>query len=317
MARYNGMVKKYTAWQYLGVVGTLVCLGIFIRTPSFPTPDKLVIFLTFLFMIFGQAIAMLMRVLPFAAILLVYESFRGIAPYLNANVNWLWMPGVDRLFANGALPTVVLQNWWWNGQVQWYDFMFYVPYMMHFVLPFTLALVIWKTRESHYWRYITSFLVVSFAGFLTYVAFPAAPPWMASDRGFIEPITRISSDVWFALGVHDFPSVYNKIAANPVAAVPSLHAAYATLVAMWVIVLFRSKWRYAAAIYPLLIYVGTIYQGEHYLIDEILGALYAFAAFLAAPYVLRGIYGLKDRIIGLMRGRSGRSRKLKKLGKST
>jgi hypothetical protein len=294
-------VKKYSLWQYLGVAGTIVCVFIFVRTPSFPTPDKLLVFLTLVFMIFGQAWAMLGRVLPFAAILLVYESFRGIATHLNTHVNWLWMPSVDRLMTGGHLPTAALQSWLWHGQVQWYDFVFYLPYMLHFVLPFTLALIIWKLRERHYWRYITTFMVVSFAGFLTYVAFPAAPPWMASGQGYIEPITRVSSHVWYALGVQDFPSVYNKITANPVAAVPSLHAAYATLVALFVITLFKFRLRFLAVVYPLLIYVGTVYQGEHYVIDEALGALYAVGAFWAAPYVLRAIVRAKYWLLRRLR----------------
>jgi len=285
-------MNRERAFRLAGVAGVIVCLGIFLREPSFPTPDKLVIFLTFVFMIFGQARELLKRLLPFAALLLVYESFRGVVPHLNSHVNYLWMPGIDRWFGAGELPTSLLQQWWWHGQVQWYDFAFYIFYMLHFVLPFGLALVIWKIREKHYWRYICSYLTVSFSGFLTFLAFPAAPPWMASDKGLIEPITRVSSDVWYALGIHDFPSVYNKISPNPVAAVPSLHAAYATLFALFAISLFKTKWRYLSVIYPLMIYVGTTYQGEHYLIDEILGAAYAVAAFYAAPYVLRAILAI-------------------------
>lgn len=279
------MYKRHI-FQLAGIIGVVACLVVFFRTPSFPTPDKLVILLTFIFMIFGQAKELLRRFVPFAALLVVYEAFRGVAPHLNTHVNFLWMPGVDRWFAFGELPTVVLQRWWWHGSVQWYDFAFYIFYMLHFVLPFVLAVVIWKRLDRHYWRYVSAFLVVSFAGFLTFLAFPAAPPWMASDKGLIEPITRISSDVWFALGIHDFPSLYNQISPNPVAAVPSLHAAYATLFALFMISLFKTKWRYASIVYPLMIYIGTVYQGEHYLIDEILGAIYAVAAFYAAPYVL-------------------------------
>jgi membrane-associated phospholipid phosphatase len=280
-------MNKHRFFRLAGVLGVLVCLVVFIKAPSFPTPDKLVIFLTFVFMIFGQAWELLKRFVPFAGLLVVYEAFRGVVPHLNSHVNFLWMPGVDRLFAFGELPTVVLQRWWWHGSVQWYDFAFYIFYMLHFVLPFVLAVIVWKKLDQHYWRYVTAFIVVSFAGFVTFLAFPAAPPWMASDKGLIEPVIRISSDVWAALGIHDFPSVYNKVSPNPVAAVPSLHAAYATLFALFVITLFKGRWRYLSIIYPMMIYIGTIYQGEHYLIDEILGAIYAVAAFYATPYVMR------------------------------
>jgi len=71
-----------------------------------------------------------------------------------------------------------------------------------------------------------------------------------------------------------------------VAAMPSLHAAYALLFALFVTRLFKTRWRYVAWIYPLLIWVGTVYQGEHYVIDVLAGILFAILAYLAAPYIL-------------------------------
>lgn len=286
---YLPVIKsKFSYLQWVGIVATAVSVAVFLREPSFPTPDKLLVFATFVCLIFNQAKEMLKRFVPFVGLLLVYESFRGVVPHLNKHVNFMWMPDVDRLLWFGQLPTVWLQERLWNGSVQWYDFVLYITYMMHFVLPFVLAFIVWKTREKHYWRYATAFLFVSFAGFLTFLAFPAAPPWMASDLGYIEPIERISSHVWAALGIHDFPSVYNKISPNPVAAVPSLHAAYATLFAIFAITLFKTRWRFLSITYPVFIYFGTIYQGEHYLIDELLGGLYAIGAYLAAPHIVRG-----------------------------
>ncbi len=284
------LLRKFTVLQLIGLIATLISIGVFVHDPSFPTPDKLLVFATFVCLIFKQAGEMLKRFVPFVGMLLVYESFRGVVPHLNKHVNFTWMVDADKFLFFGHLPTPWLQQHLWHGYVQWYDFVLYLTYMMHFVLPFALAFLIWKIREKQYWRYATSFLVVSFAGFLTFLAFPAAPPWMASDLGYIEPISRISSSVWAELGIHDFPSVYNKMSPNPVAAVPSLHAAYATLFAIWVFKLFRkSCWKYVALLYPAFIYFGTVYQGEHYAIDEILGGLYAVGAYLATPYVLRGL----------------------------
>lgn len=283
------LTKKLSKFQIIGIIASISIIAVFVRDPSFPTPDKLLIFASFVAMIFKQAGEMLKRFVPFVGLLLVYESFRGVVPHLNNNVHYTWMADVDKLLFFGHLPTAWLQQHLWNGTVQWYDFVLYLTYMMHFVLPFALAFVVWKLREKHYWHYATSYLVVSFAGFLTFLAFPAAPPWMASDKGYIEPITRISSSVWAHLGIHDFPSVYNKIAPNPVAAVPSLHAAYATLFAIFAIKLFSSRWKYLSLVYPAFIYFGTVYQGEHYAIDEILGGLYAVGAYFAAPYVIRAL----------------------------
>lgn len=282
-------LATFTISQWAGIVLTTLFVAIFINEPSWPTPDKILVFATAVCLIFRQAKEMLKRFVPFVGLLLVYESFRGVVPYLNGHVSYMWMPNVDKFMFGGTLPTAWLQSHLWNGQTQWYDFVLYLTYMLHFVLPFVLAFVVWKVYESQYWRYATAFLAVSFAGFLTFLIVPAAPPWMASDLGYIEPIDRISSSVWASLGIHDFPSVYNKISPNPVAAVPSLHAAYATLFAIFAIKLFKSRWRWLAVIYPAFIYFGTVYQGEHYLIDELLGGLYAVAAYYASPYIVRSV----------------------------
>ncbi len=272
-------------WQVVGIIGSLVIVVFYLREPSWPTPDKLLIFLTFVFMAFGQAKAMLGRLLPFVVILLVYESFRGIASQLNSHVNFLWMPSVDiKLF--GSLPTATLQRWWWHGHVMWYDFVFYGTYMMHFILPIALAILIWKKRVGYYWQVISTYVVLSFAGFLTYLLFPAAPPWMASDQGYIQPLTHVSNYIWASLGFHNFSLAYSKIAPNPVAAVPSLHAAYATLFVIFITKFFGKKWGLVSCVYPILIVVGTVYMGEHYAIDAILGILYAFASY----YLVRWSY---------------------------
>jgi len=246
-------------------------------------------------MAYGQGWAVFKRLAPFVGLLLVYESFRGLVPHLNTNVHYSELIDADRFIFFGRLPTKILQNWLWNGHVQWYDFIFYLFYMLHFILPFSLAILIWKKREKYYWRYVATFIGTSFAGFITFLFFPAAPPWMASDLGMIEPITRISSHVWFALGIHDFPSVYNRISPNPVAAMPSLHAAYATLFCMFIYKLYGKKWAALAAVYPFMIYLGTIYQGEHYFIDELVGALYAVAAYFGVGWLWKKYFSKKAK----------------------
>lgn len=269
-----------------GGVGTLLCIWAFVHAPSFPTPDKLLIFLTFVFMMFNQAWAMLKRLLPFVVVLLFYESFRSVADQLNKHVNYLLAPHIDK-FLFGNLPTVTLQNWLWHGQVSWYDYVFYLAYMAHFILPIGLAILVWKTREKLYWRVVTTYLVVAFAAFVTFFILPAAPPWLASQNHYIEPIRRISSDVWAGLGLKNFPSVYNHISPNPVAAIPSLHAAWATLLAIFSYQLYGLRYGLLAGVYPFLIYVGTVYQGEHYAFDVISGAIYAVLGYLATPAIMR------------------------------
>ncbi len=281
-------MKKYRErlGQIIGVIGAIAAVVIFIRNPSFPTPDKIVVFMVFVFMIFKQATAMLVRFGPFVLVLLVYESFRSIADQLNSHVNYTLAPDIDKLLF-GNLPTVYFQDWLWHGQVRWFDFLLYLPYMLHFVLPIGLGILVWKTREKYYWRLVSTYLVSAFAAFFTFWLFPAAPPWLAVQNQTIEPITRITSDVWASLGIRDFPSFYNEITPNIVAAVPSLHAAWAVLLSIFIFKLYGRRWGSLSLLYPAAIAFGTVYQGEHYAFDIIAGAIYGLAAYLLTPPLMR------------------------------
>lgn len=288
--------RKQKTFKIIGFAGVTVCLAAFIVEPSFPTPDKLFVFLIFLFMAYGQAWALFERLFPFVAILLVYESFRSVADKLNTHVDYSLAPHADKLLF-GNLPTVYLQDWLWRGHTSWYDYVLYVPYLLHFILPIGLALVVWKTRENQYWRVVTTYLVVAFGAFLTYFLLPSAPPWLASQNHYIQPVVRISSHVWAGLGLHNFPSFYNHISSNPVAALPSLHAAWATLLVILVYKLYGRRWAAMASIYPLLIYVGTVYEGEHYVFDVLAGIVYAVVGYRLTPVIITAIRQARKKIV--------------------
>ena len=277
--------KRLSLLQILGLVGTVGGIGVFIHSPSFPTPDKLVIFLTFVFMIFRQALQMLKRLGPFVVLILVYESFRSIADKLNSHVNYSLAPHMDRLLF-GRLPTATLQRWLWHGHTSWYDVVLYVPYLLFFVMPLGLAILVWKTREHSYWQVVNTYLLTFFAAFITFVAFPAAPPWLAAQHHAIEPITRVSSSVWASLGIQNFPSFYNHITPNSVAAIPSLHAACGLLLSLFVFKLYGRRWGALSLLYPLLLIFGVVYEGEHYVFDVIIGLIYALAAYFLTPRLM-------------------------------
>jgi len=245
----------------------------------FWTPDTLFIVLLAVFVIFGQARAFLVRFFPFMALLLVYDSFRGIADDLNKTVHFTEMINFDLWLTGGTLPTAWLQQHLWHGHVQWYDFYFYLLYTLHFAMPIALAVLFWLKRPKLYWPFAAGLVLLSFAAFITYVAFPAAPPWMASDMGYIEPIHRISSDIWAAMGIENFSEVYSKLSPNPVAAVPSLHAAYPLFFVLYLAKGFGCRRVWWLMLYPLSLWLGIVYLGEHYVFDFLLGALYAVGAY--------------------------------------
>jgi membrane-associated phospholipid phosphatase len=70
------------------------------------------------------------------------------------------------------------------------------------------------------------------------------------------------------------------------AAIPSLHAGYAFLCFLFVLTLvWKTRWRWCAlfigVLYPLAQSWAVVYTGNHYVIDLLMGYLYALAALVA------------------------------------
>ncbi len=288
-------VSLTTTRSKLALAYVFVLLVIFVYVRTIWTPDILFLALLGLFVILGQGKRFMVYFLPFIILLLSYEKLRSLVPYINKHVHYLEMVKFDRWLFGGTLPTAWLQQHWYFGHVAWYDFYFYFLYMLHFVAPVLLAVIIWKYRPKDYWFFITALLLLSYVGFIIYVLFPAAPPWLASDMGKIPPIHRISSDVWAAFGVKNFSQYYQQLSPNAVAAMPSLHAAYPLLFTMVVRKLWGNGWFLASLIYPVSIWVGVVYLGEHYVADVVAGVGLAFLSYLATPYVLRFFVHLVKR----------------------
>lgn len=264
---------------------------------AFWTPDLLFIMLLGLFALYGMGRRFLIQFGPFILLLLAYDSLRGFAPLINHRVHFTEMINFDQWLFGGVLPTHQLQAWWYHGHVMWYDFYFYFLYMLHFISPIILALAIWRWRPRFYNRYIVALLILSYMAFLTYVAFPAAPPWMASELGYISNVHKISTDVWWAMGVHNFPTIYAKLSPNMVAAVPSLHAAYPTMILLFIYLAFGWRWALAFCWYPISVWIGIVYMGEHYVVDALIGIAYVVIAYGLTALLFRH-YGHHARRLG-------------------
>jgi len=121
------------------------------------------------------------------------------------------------------------------------------------------------------------------AGLVTYVLYPAAPPWLAAKDGVIPPVARLSARGWELLHSNHAGSLMSEaqVKVNTVAAMPSLHTATATLIAAFFFP--RAPWwgKILLACYPLLMGAVLVYSGEHYVVDLLFGYLYA-AVVMAA-----------------------------------
>ena len=86
--------------------------------------------------------------------------------------------------------------------------------------------------------------------------FPAVPPWLASSDHLLPPVAPVIQVVSAHIGFLNYGAIFEQSSryVNDVAAVPSLHAAYAFLAALVLASLMRRRLaRAALMLYPLAI----------------------------------------------------------------
>ncbi len=221
---------------------------------------------------------------PFIGFLLVYDLLRGVADSVFGAHVYPQLHFDEWLFG-GTVPTVWLQEklWHGDGDLRFWDYAAWSVYLTHFFGTFVVAASLWLWAHHRYWRYATMVAVLAALGFATYVLFPAVPPWLASERGALDPTTRIVPIVWSHIPIEHFSTAFEKgrAYANDVAAVPSLHAAYALLITLYLWRIAPLWARPLLALYPLAMATALVYTSEHYVSDCLLGWVYAVATFLA------------------------------------
>jgi hypothetical protein len=217
--------------------------------------------------------------LPMAAFLLAYDYTRGLADSFGISPHFTTMIDFDRFLFLGQTPTEWLQERIIDPTaVHWWDVCFSFIYTSHFIVPFALAGALWARSRIAFRQFRDRFLTLSGIGLATYVLFPAAPPWMASEHGLLEPITRSSGRGFEVISVQT-AAAFDKgqSIVNLVAAVPSLHAGISMLVSLFLWPRVSRWWRPLVAAYPLAMALMLMATGEHYFFDVALGWIYAAA----------------------------------------
>lgn len=215
--------------------------------------------------------------LPIVVVLCAYDFTRGAADSLGIGVHVHPMIDFDRFVFFGQTPTEWLQARTYEpGVVHWWDVAFTLIYTSYFIVPFALAGILWARDRLAFLRFTKRLVSLALAGVATYIVFPAAPPWMAAETGLLDGVYRTTSEGWGVIGVGT-AGLFSKgqSSANLVAAVPSLHAAFTALVAMFLWSSVRPRLRPLLALYPLAMGLTLIATGEHYVFDVLLGWLFA------------------------------------------
>lgn len=213
-------------------------------------------------------------------IFLGYEYVRGLIPQINTAVHAHLMIDFDQLLFK-TLPTINLQHEFYNAtSLHWYDYASTILYMSHFIIPFTIGFLFWLRNRELFKKYSQTLILVSYMAFITYIAFPAVPPWLAANTGIIPPVTKIVDVVFKSFPTPlDLPSIYRFFGVNQIAAVPSIHAAYPWIIFLYLYKRFKKK-ALLALPYVFGVWFAVVYLGEHYVFDVVLGVIYSTAAFM-------------------------------------
>ena len=226
--------------------------------------------------------------LPISLLLVVYNISRGFADDLfEPHVTEL-IDADEAMFGwatGGQVPTVWLQEHLYQPLVvQWWEVVVSLVYVSHFLAVPTIGVVLWVRWREQWGRFMRRWFTLSVAGLITYFLYPAAPPWWASKYGFLpEHVDRISTNGWNAIGLHSAGNSLNALqveASNPVAAMPSLHTAYAMMAVAFFLPMVSRRWWPLLLAYPLAMTFTLVYSGEHYVIDVLVGWAYVAGVFL-------------------------------------
>jgi membrane-associated phospholipid phosphatase len=223
--------------------------------------------------------------LPIALLLVGYNISRGYADALFAP-HVTPLIDADRAMFGGHVPTIWLQQHLYErGHVRAWEVAVSLVYVSHFLTVPTVAVILWLRDRFQWARYMRRWFTLSLAGLITYLLYPAAPPWWAYEHGYLpEPVARISTAGWNLIGLHSAGNTLNALqveASNPVAAMPSLHTAYAMMAVAFFLPAVGRRWWPLLLAYPVAMTFTLVYSGEHYVIDVLVGWLYVAATFLA------------------------------------
>ena len=145
---------------------------------------------------------------------------------------------------------------------------------LHF--PVLIACMVWLFvwHRDRYGRWRTT--LVAFTGICLLVQLiPVAPPRMLPGTGLVDTAVLYHQSVYSTTAGFD---------PDQLSAMPSVHVGWALLVAIAIIVTARSRWRWLAALYPVMTTLAVIVTANHFWLDGIVAAvILALVLLVQAP----------------------------------
>ncbi|KQV73784.1 hypothetical protein ASC61_01435 [Aeromicrobium sp. Root344] len=147
---------------------------------------------------------------------------------------------------------------------------------VHFPAMFcTLALLYVRRREVYRWFRNVLILTTGLA-LVGHILYPLSPPRLEPGFGMV--------DTGLEFGQSTYAGKPGTGFTNQLAAMPSMHVAWAALIAFTVVLCLRTPWRWLAPLYAVMILLVVVVTGNHYWLDGVVGVgLLAIAMLVLRP----------------------------------
>jgi hypothetical protein len=139
--------------------------------------------------------------------------------------------------------------------------------------------LLWVYVRRHEWfgRFRNTILLANTLGLVGYFFVPTAPPWMFPAFGFVDGVNHSGG-----LGA----------LANPYAAMPSLHAADALIVGIFLFRACKSRWAKAIwALWPAWVWFCVMATANHFMLDVLAGIAVALVGLWIVSAATRRLAG--------------------------
>ncbi|BAV08715.1 PAP2 superfamily protein [Filimonas lacunae] len=186
------------------------------------------------------------------------------------------------IMQGGAVLTP--NEYWLTHQSTFLDIFSGFAYLCWMPVPLFFACYLFYTNRRQFYYFALTFLLVNLVGFVGYYSYPAAPPWYIQLHGFdFNAATPGNTagldrfDQYFHTTI--FKGLYTK-SSNVFAAMPSLHAAYPSIVLYYGI---KNRMGYINLLFALVvggIWFAAVYSSHHYVLDVMAGICCAIIGFV-------------------------------------
>jgi len=163
-------------------------------------------------------------------------------------------------------------------------------FIAHFLGAALLLTWLFTRHREIYGRVRRVLFAVTIGGLALHVAFPLAPPRWFPEIGFVDTLQA------YGPKVYDSPTVSSTV--NQIAAMPSLHVAWALIAAWAIITALRSRWRWLAAAHPAVMVFAVIVTANHWWLDAAVASLLVVTALMADRPLQRHLEARSMRRLG-------------------